>query len=208
MIIDNDIPKGVALLKVPERGERASFQPRAADFVPIYNQSQANDSIWQADAVISEYWTRNAVGPSAPLPDGSRTTYHVQREPRSLAFTGVLSDYPFLPSGVPAILPSSAPLVAANATRVRRSTAAFATLQAWYDERTLVAAIGPFEALELAYISSLTVPRSADDGMGIIFEITLDEVRTYDIESVDSIDRDAVKLGAMTALSGGFVVRP
>lgn len=208
MIIDNDIPKGVALLKVPERGERASFQPRAADFVPIYNQSQANDSIWQADAVISEYWTRNAVGPSAPLPDGSRTTYHVQREPRSLAFTGVLSDYPFLPSGVPAILPSSAPLVAANATRVRRSTAAFATLQAWYDERTMVAAIGPFEALELAYISSLTVPRSADDGMGIIFEITLDEVRTYDIESVDSIDRDAVKLGAMTALSGGFVVRP
>lgn len=208
MIIDNDIPKGVALIKVPERGERASFQPRAADFVPIYNQSRANDNIWQADAVISEYWTRNAVGPSAPLPDGSRTTYHVQREPRSLAFTGVLSDYPFLPSGLPAIFPSTSPLVHDGASRVRRSTATFATLQAWYEERTLVAAIGPFEVIELAFISSLTVPRSADDGMGIIFEITIDEIRTYDLESVGSIDRDAVKLGAMTQLSGGFVVRP
>lgn len=205
MILNTDIPKGVVLIKIPERRDRASFQPRASDFVPVVNQGQATSEIWQPDVVTSEFWNRVANGPSAPLSDGTRATIHITKQPRTLNYSAVLSDTSLVPGQAPGIFPSS---VGTAAIFQRRSVGLLATLQAWYESRTLVAAIGPFEVIPVGFISSLGVPRTPEDGRSLSVDLTITEIKVFDTEQVSSIDEDAVKIGAMQTIAGGVVVGP
>lgn len=194
MIFDLDrLPKGIVLVKVPNKGGVPDFQANPLDAVPLELAGRSDARVWRPDATTQQAWSRSTRAATAPLPSGFDATNHLQREPRTASFTAVLSDFPTVPS-------------AAGVDGSNRANALWSGLQAWERDRAVVACISAYDAIPTCFISSLTLPRSPEDGSIIQCDITLQEIRVYGVEYVDSIDSLANSLGALRLRAGGVVI--
>lgn len=194
MIFDVSTPKGIVLIRIPSKGPRPALELSPSDFIPLQALGEASPTTWRPDATTSQNWQRNTAAAEAPLPSGETVTYSLRRNPRVLTFTALLSDYQILPG------------FTAPAGTARRSVDLLAGIQQWYADRALVAAIGPFDVIPTAYIADLSIPRSPDDGSAITVNITVRELRTYELVQLPSIDDSASELGAQRTRNGGVVI--
>lgn len=191
MIFDLTSPKGIVLIRVPSKGPRPELRLSPADYIPLEAAGEASPTTWRPDVTTAQNWQRNTVAAESPLPSGETVTYSLRKQPRVLTFTALLSDYTLLGGTI---------------DTVRRSVDLLAGIQQWYADRALVAAIGPFDIIQTAYIAEMSNPRTPEDGSALTVNLTIRELRTYELVQLPSIDDLAGELGALRTRSGGVVI--
>lgn len=195
MIIDvTTQPKGIVLIRVPDKGPTPSFTIRPEDKIAFAALGRTDARTWRPDVTTAQNWQRSTSAAEAPLPADQAVTYTTRRQPRTVSYTCLLTDHVLEAPG------------ASGYTGIRRSFDLLAGLQQWQQDRAIVAVVSPIEIIETAYISEMSVPRTPEDGNSIVVNLTLREIRTYQLARLASIDDVANQFGASRTRTGGVVI--
>jgi hypothetical protein len=143
----------------------------------------------------------DTVGNTSPIASGAVATNHTRKSPRTMQFECLVTDTPLVPTSIGAALAG----VTASGS-VRRSESILAGLMELRDSRAFVAVLSNMVIFETARISNITVPRAPNDGGSYRIQISLEEVQTFQLEILASVDDIPARLGASGARSGGVVV--
>jgi hypothetical protein len=195
VIYDLETPKGVLLIRIPRAGANVRPGLQLSDHIPLLGAGIGDARQWRPDAVLSSQTSWSSEVADSPLADGSSAANHVRRLPTPFTFEAVITDTPLLPLGPQGGLPG-----------VRRADAILASLLDVWASRTFVALISPTLALQTALVTKVDQSRGPDDGSAHYVSITVQEVRTYAIRQLASIDDVASQNGASRVVGGGSVV--
>ena len=75
-----------------------------------------------------------------------------------------------------------------------------------WTQRSFVALVSPRAVYSTAMITNMSQPVSADDGSAYYVTITVQELRTFAVTRLASIDDAAAQLGAAKTSTGGVVI--
>lgn len=201
MIYDSRIsPRGLVLVRRPDENERLVQPGDIGDAFVLSLTGESTPNLFRPDLTASYTVAAETNAAQAPLPDGGLKTFHLRRMPRSIQATIILSDFQILPdvnfrAGQPQnFLPEGE----------RRSQRLLAALQGWRNSRAVFTALTQADRLPVAYISSMSVPATPEDGSAYTVNITIQEIEVFRTQRIDSVDDLGNDYGATLTRSGGL----
>jgi hypothetical protein len=187
--------RGVILVRIPRAGVVTVETPTLQDHIPLLTQGRGDARQWRPDAVLGSQATWATEVADSPLADGSTAANHARNLPIPFSFDAVITDTPLIPFGSLGGLPG-----------VRRADAILASLLDVRNSRSFVSLISPTLVLSTAMITKVDQSRGPDDGSAHYVSVTVQEIRTYAIRQLASIDDEAAQNGASRTVGSGSIV--
>lgn len=196
-------PRGVTLIRIPRAGAATGVTNdlQLSDIVPLFGTGKADPRQWKPDGVMGSQTTWSSEVAESPLADGSTAANHVRKNPIRFSFDAIITDTPLMPFTP---LVGNGPL--GGLASVRRADAILASLLDIWASRSFVAMVSPTLVLSTALVTQVDHTRSPEDGSSYLLNITIQEIRTYAIRQIASIDDAAAQLGGARTTSAGGIV--
>lgn len=212
MIIDRRIsPRGLVLVRLQGDGLDVGVNRSLGDQFGFVLTGRDSPLVFRPDLTKSYTATRSTEAASAPLPRGDEKTYHLRRMPRTISAQIMLSDFSLLPEQILGLRQGEEQNALEDFVNDvtqdnrRRSQELLSALQAWQNSRALFSALTQADRLDVAYIASLSVPQSAEDGSAYTVDLEIKEIQTFQTQQIDNIDALANDNGASLRESGGVI---